>query len=74
LAQDTPQPHTSAIDLAGSCDSYELLLDQRLADLEGKLFIYWGDGTRAWVQRADNQNKLIVELHRQFRSANSQGF
>lgn len=33
-------------------------------DYAGRLVIAWGDGTRAWVQRADNQDKPIVELRR----------
>lgn len=28
----------------------------------GRLVVDWGDGTRAWVQRADNQNKAVIEL------------
>jgi len=62
LAEDTPKPQCEGVDSAGSCDKYDLRLDERLADLRGKLFIEWGDGTRAWVQRADNQNKPIIEL------------
>jgi len=74
LAEDTPQPHTDKIDLAGSCDAYDLQLDERLADLDGKLFIDWGDGTRAWVQRADNQNKPIIELRPEFKEPDFPGF
>ncbi|HVV81876.1 MAG TPA: GIY-YIG nuclease family protein [Kofleriaceae bacterium] len=40
---------------------------RRLAQFDdycGRLVIDWGDGTRAWVQRADNQDKPIVELRR----------
>jgi len=33
-------------------------------DYVGRLVIAWGEGTRAWVQRADNQDKPIVELRR----------
>ena len=40
-----------------------LALDQKLADLRGKLFIEWGQ-ERAWVQFARNNNKPIVELKR----------
>jgi len=60
LEKDTPQPHRDDIDLAGSRDVYDLQPDERLADLGGRVFIDWGDGTRAWVQRADNQNKPII--------------
>jgi hypothetical protein len=33
LAEDTPWPHADGIDLAGTCDLYELRPDERLADL-----------------------------------------
>jgi hypothetical protein len=74
LAEDTPQPHSDEIDLAGSCDTYDLQVDERLADLQGTLFIEWGQGARAWVQRADNQNKPIIELRREFKEADFPGF
>ena len=74
LAEDTLQPHTDEVDRAGSCDTYELEVDERLSDLQGKLFIEWGQGTRAWVQRADNQNKPIIELRREFKEADFPGF
>src|SRR4029079_8207486 len=40
----------------------------------GRLVIAWGDGTRAWVQRADNQDKEIVELRRTKRDPDFPGF
>jgi len=67
LAEDTPQPHTGRIDSARSCDAYDLKMDERMADLAGRIFIEWGDGTRAWVQRAEKQNKPIVELRPEFK-------
>lgn len=66
LAQDTPQPHADKIDRAGSCDFYKQQLDVRLDDLAGRLFIDWGKGTRAWVQRADKQAKHVTELRLKF--------
>ena len=71
LAEGTPWPHADGIDLAGSCDAYDLRHDGRLADLEGKLFIEWGEGARSWVQRADRQNKAIIELRPELRNPNS---
>lgn len=53
---------------------YDLQLDERLTDLEGKLFIEWGDGTRAWVQRADKQNKQVTELRSMFKENDFPGF
>tara|TARA_R110002049_G_scaffold308493_1_gene512697 strand:+ start:2465 stop:2890 length:426 start_codon:yes stop_codon:yes gene_type:complete len=50
LAKDIPAPHTHDILEAGSCDAYELSLLQEFADLDGKLYIEWGPGTRAcWI-------------------------
>ncbi len=74
LAEDTPKPHNDEVDLAGSCDIYDLRLDERLADLSGKVFIEWGDGTRAWVQRADNQNKPVIEVRPEFKEPEFPGF
>ncbi len=74
LAIDTPQPHRDGIDPARSLDAYDLQIDERLADLAGKLFIDWGGGTRAWVQRADNQNKTIIELRQEFKEPDFPGF
>lgn len=62
LAEDRPHPYAGGIISAGSCDNYDLQRDDRCADMEGKLFIQWGEGARAWVQRADQQNKPIIEL------------
>lgn len=74
LEADTRQPHTNRIDSAGSLDVYDLRPDERMSDLEGKLFIEWGDGARAWVQRADNQNKQVVELRREFKEDDFPGY
>ncbi len=45
-----------------------------LANYIGRLSVYWGDSTRAWVQRADNQDKEIVELTGTFREEAFPGF
>lgn len=74
LTEDTPHPHKEGVALAGNCDHYDLQLDQRLSDLQGKLFIAWGSGTRAWVQRAENQNKTVVELRPRFKEPEFPGF
>jgi len=62
LDKDTPMPHNDLVDKAGSCDEYNLTLENTLNDYIGKLFIEWGLGYKAWVQRADKQNKRVVEL------------
>lgn len=74
LVQDTPQPHADGIDLAGSRDVYDLRRDDRTVEFEGKLFIAWGEGARAWVQRADRQNKAIAELRPEFKEREFPGF
>ncbi len=63
LKHDRPRPHKiGEIDLAGSCDIYELNLDERLQDLIGRLIIDWGPGERAWIQHANRQDKPVLEL------------
>lgn len=74
LDQDTPTPHRDAIDKAGTCDVYDLNPHDHMADLIGKLYVDWGPGTRAWVQRADRQNKPITELRTAFKEPAFPGF
>ena len=62
------------LDKAGSCNIYDLAPEPRLTDLIGKMIIEWGAGTRAWIQRADKQNKQIVELRKQFKEDDFPGF
>jgi hypothetical protein len=72
--EDRPWPHAEGIDPAGSCDVYDLALDDRLSDLAGRVVIDWGGSERAWIQRADKQNKLVVEIWRKFREPDFPGF
>jgi hypothetical protein len=74
LEQDTPMPHMDDVDKAQSCDVYDLTLENTLSDLVGRLFIDWGSGERAWVQRADRQNKTVTELRTQFKEPDFPGF
>lgn len=63
LEKDRPKPHViGEVDKAGSCDIYNLELDDRFRDLIGRLIIDWGLGERAWVQYANRQNKEVLEL------------
>ncbi len=39
LAEDRPMPQMDGIDKAGSCDDYDLKLQDTLSDLIGKLII-----------------------------------
>lgn len=74
LEKDTPMPHMDGIDKAGSCDVYDLKLQDKLQDLIGKIFIDWGPGTLAWVQYAARNDKPITELSREFREPDFPGF
>lgn len=62
------------VEPAGSHDVYDLKLDETFREFDGKLFVDWGDGTRAWVQRADRQNKQITELRLKFEEDPFPGF
>jgi len=63
LDYDRPCPwRDGVVEAAGSHDVYDLKIDESFREFDGKLFVDWGDGARAWVQRADNQNKPITEL------------
>lgn len=74
LEKDTPKPHMEGMDPAGSCHIYDLILDQRLQDLIGKLLIDWGEGGRAWIQHADRQDKRILEIRKEFKEPDFPGF
>ena len=74
LEQDTPMPHRDGIDKTGTCYIYDLSIETRLSDLIGKLLIDWGPGERAWIQRADKQDKPIVELRTGFKEPEFPGF
>jgi hypothetical protein len=74
LDRDTPMPHRDSVDEAGACDVYTLTLHDQLRDLIGKLYIDWGPGARAWVQRADRQNKTVTELRKTFKEPPFPGF
>jgi len=62
------------IDPVGTCDLYRLTLDERVNDLAGRLVIAWGDSERAWIQRADNQDKVVLEIRQAFREPDFPGF
>jgi hypothetical protein len=74
LRQDVPTPNRDDIDRAGTCHSYNVSETELLGEYRGKLFIDWGSGTRAWIQRADRQNKPIVELRRTSKDPEFPGF
>src|SRR6185437_2034341 len=67
LDHELPKPQTVGIHEPGSIDIYDLDRSQAFEDMDGKLFVEWGDGARAWVQRADRQNKIVSELRREYK-------
>jgi len=74
LEKDTPTPHMNGIDRAGTCDVYDLVLDDRLNDFVGKLYVDWGSGERAWIQRPERQNKKVTKLLPEFKEPDFPGF
>lgn len=48
-------------DVAGM-NLYDLVYDPRLAEYEGRMVIDWGPGARAWIQKADNKLKKVLEI------------
>jgi hypothetical protein len=74
LAQDRPHPVTGGVEPAGSCNQYRLELLPELAEYAGRLWIDWGKGYRAWIQRGDRVPKPVVELRRTFREDPFPGF
>lgn len=64
LPHDRPHPITGVTEPAGSCHIYKLGLTPHLDEFAGRLWIEWGSGYRAWIQRADSVSKPIVELRR----------
>ena len=74
LDHDAPMPHRDGVDKAGSCDVYDLELQEAFADLDGRLLIDWGPAKRVWIQRADLQDKPIAELRTEFKEPDFPGF
>jgi hypothetical protein len=62
------------VDKAGSCDVYNVTLEERLSDLVGLLLVDWGPGDRAWIQRADRQEKRVTELRARMTEPDFPGF
>jgi len=66
--------HDEGFDPIGTCDVYELTLDSRFQDLAGKLIVDWGAGLKAWIQRADKQNKNIIVIRKNLSEPDFPGF
>jgi hypothetical protein len=74
LPQDRPHPIHGEPEPAGSCNFYRLQQRTELAEYAGRLWIDWGDGFRAWIQRGDKVHKPIMELTRTFGEPEFPGF
>jgi len=81
VAPGVIDPLTGQVPGAGKAnlpyDQYRCELSSILREYVGRLHITWGDSPsafRAWVQRADNQDKEIIELTREFREEEFPGF
>ena len=74
LEKDILRPHMDGVDKAGTCDFYDLRLNDILSDLTGRLVIDWGPGVLAWVQYAARNDKPILELRTEFTEPDFPGF
>jgi hypothetical protein len=75
MEQDTPKrQNPDEKDEAGTCHIYEVRLEEKLLDLVGRLFVEWGPGKLAWVQRADRNDKPVTELRTEFKEPEFPGF
>jgi len=71
-----PEPRVP-LSIAGTLSAsiaFETRRVDALSEYRGRLVIDWGDGTRAWVQRADRQDKPIVEIRREPKEPAFPGF
>ena len=64
LPADMPKHNGPGIDTAALHEEYETNLLPALLDLSARLHIDWGPGLRTWVQRADLQDKTVLEIRR----------
>lgn len=55
----------AGIQVRPSAVSFELRHLEAISEYSGRLVIDWGDGERAWVQRAERQEKPVIELRKE---------
>jgi GIY-YIG catalytic domain len=58
----------------GGFHFYEIRREELLSDYVGHLVIDWGRGFRSWVQRADRQDKPVLEIRKEMREQPFPGF
>lgn len=71
---DRTHPATGAVIPAGSCNHYALTQQTQMAEAAGRLVINWGEGFRAWIQRADRKPKPVIEYRKEFSEPDFPGF
>jgi hypothetical protein len=54
--------------------AFETLVRPDFDDYRGRLIVDWGKGERAWLQRADQQDKPIIELRKERQDPAFPGF
>lgn len=67
------EPITGEQDLSGM-NFYAIHREDRLADYAGHLTVEWGAGFRAWVQRAELQDKAVREIRTEIADPPFPGF
>jgi hypothetical protein len=72
--EDRIWTNTTGSNPAGTVDCYDLTLKSEFQDFAGRVVIDWGASERAWIQRADNQDKEIMEIRASFREPEFPGF
>jgi hypothetical protein len=74
-AVDCPMVHRAGeVDRAGAYIRFALAPVNALAALSGRIVIDWGRGYLAWIQRAGQQEKPILELRRAYEEEQFPGF
>ena len=61
-------------DNVGGYNFYDLEASPRLGDYRGRVAVEWGEGYRAWVQRAGSKDKPVIEIRRSISDPPFPGF
>lgn len=73
ITEETRAINTNIVYEAGSRDAYSVTPLEELSDFVGKLFVSWGIAAHAWIQRAENNDKQISELLKEFKEPDFPG-
>lgn len=69
----TIDPSTEA-EPGSDCTFYDIRNEERLSDYAGHLVIDWGKGFRAWAQRAESNDKAVLEIRKEVKEEPFPGF